>query len=59
VITLHVDDENYTNKVLPYIQANVDIGLEQIVKNLKTKYKITSSVVKNLDAQLQSFLNGE
>lgn len=59
VIALHVDDENYINKVLPYIQANVDIGLEQIVKNLKTKYKITSSVVKNLDAQLQSFLNGE
>ncbi len=57
VITLDVDDDNYNTLVLPYIQANVDLGLEQIVKNLKTKYKINSSVVKDLDSKLEEFLN--
>ena len=57
VITLDVDDDNYNTLVLPYIQANVDLGLEQIVKNLRTKYKINSSVVKDLDSKLEEFLN--
>ena len=57
VITLDVDDDNYNNLVIPFIQKNVELGLEEIVKRLKTKYKIKSSVVKDLDSKLEEFLN--
>ena len=57
VITLDVDDDNYNNLVIPFIQKNVELGLEEIVKRLKTKYKINSSVVKDLDSKLEEFLN--
>jgi len=57
VITLDVDDDNYNNLVIPFIKKNVELGLEEIVKRLKTKYKIKSSVVKDLDSKLEEFLN--
>jgi len=56
VITLNVDDDNYNNLVIPFIKKNVDLGLEEIVRRLKTKYKITSKVVKDLDSKLEAFL---
>ena len=59
VITLNVDDDNYNNLVIPFIKKNVDLGLEEIVRRLKTKYKITSKVVKDLDSHLESFLSNK
>jgi hypothetical protein len=41
--TLKIGDDNWT-KVLTYVSKNKKIGLEQIVKNLSTKYKVTKSV---------------
>ncbi len=59
VITLNVDDDNYNNLVIPFIKKNVDLGLEEIVRRLKTKYKITSKVVKDLDSKLEEFLSNK
>ncbi len=59
VITLNVDDDNYNNLVIPFIKKNVDLGLEEIVRRLKTKYKITSKVVKDLDSKLEAFLSNK
>jgi hypothetical protein len=45
--TLEMGDANW-DKVIAYISANKELGLPSIVKNLETKYKITSSVKKEL-----------
>jgi len=58
VISLDVSDENYTNLVIPYMASNSHLGLEQIIKNLKTKYAISSSVKKNINKDLEKFLSG-
>ena len=42
---LEVDDENW-NKVLNYVVANKELGLEKIVEKLETKYNIKASVKK-------------
>ncbi len=40
---LKIGDDNWT-KVLTYVSKNKKLGLEQIVKNLSTKYKVTKLV---------------
>ena len=45
--TLDVGGDNW-DKVIAYISANKELGLPTIVKNLETKYKISSSVKKEL-----------
>jgi len=45
--TLELGDENW-DKVLRYIAANKDNGLEAILKTLGTKYKITPSIKKEI-----------
>ena len=44
---LNIGDENW-DKVLKYMASNKDIGLQSIVKNLETKYKIKALVKKEL-----------
>ncbi len=46
-ITLDIGDENWS-KVLKYIGANKQLGLSKIVSNLETKYKMKSSVKKEI-----------
>lgn len=52
LISLSVDDDNW-GRVLSYIAANKSIGLEAIVKNLQTKYKITASVKGKLKEEIE------
>ena len=47
--TLKTDGDDWV-KVLKYIEANKKLGLEQIVKNLQTKYKVTAPVKKQIKA---------
>ena len=42
-ISLDIGDENWA-KVMKYIGANKQLGLNQIVKNLETKYKMKATV---------------
>ena len=51
-ITLDIGDENWT-KVLKYIGANKELGLPKIVKNLETKYKIKTTVKRELSKQIK------
>ena len=46
-ITLEIGDENWV-KVLKYMGANKQLGLSKIVSNLETKYKMKSSVKKEI-----------
>lgn len=52
VIDLNIGDENW-DKVLKYIASNKDIGLQSIVKNLETKYKIKALVKKELSKHVK------
>ena len=47
-ISLDIGDENWV-KVMKYIGANKHLGLAQIVKNLETKYKMKSTVKKEIE----------
>jgi len=47
--TLKTDGDDW-QKVLKYIAANKKLGLEKILTNLQTKYKITAPVKKQLKA---------
>ena len=47
VIELKIDDANWS-KVLEYIKANKHLGLAPIVKNLQSKYTISTDVKKEL-----------
>jgi len=47
LITLEIGDMNWS-KVLTYISKNKELGLEKIVKNLKSKYSIKAVVKKEL-----------
>lgn len=47
LITLEIGDMNWA-KVLTYISKNKELGLEKIVKNLKSKYSIKAVVKKEL-----------
>ena len=49
--TLNIGDDNW-DKVLKYVVANKNIGLEKIVKNLSVKYKISASVKKQISKSL-------
>jgi hypothetical protein len=49
---LQVDDDNW-DKVLKYVVANKELGLSAIVKNLSTKYKVTTTVKKELGKHLK------
>ena len=44
---LNIDDENWAG-VIKYVVANKNIGLATIVKNLETKYSLTTAVKKEL-----------
>lgn len=50
-ISLEVDDENWA-KVLKYVVANKELGIDELLKNLRTKYKVTTSVQKALKENL-------
>jgi hypothetical protein len=52
LITLKVDDENW-GRVLTYIAANKELGIEQIVKNLSVKYKVTAATKKALKSKIE------
>tara|TARA_R110002012_G_scaffold308079_1_gene514059 strand:- start:3734 stop:4342 length:609 start_codon:yes stop_codon:yes gene_type:complete len=52
IIDLNIGDENW-DKVLKYIASNKDIGLQSIVKNLETKYKIKALVKKELSKHVK------
>lgn len=47
LIELTVDGENW-DKVMKYVVANKELGLEKITANLQTKYNISASVKKAL-----------
>jgi len=47
-IILKVDDENW-EKVLKYIVANKELGLEKIVNQISKKYKVTAVVKKAIN----------
>ena len=49
---LQVDDDNW-DRVLKYVVANKELGLNAIVKNLSTKYKVTTTVKKELSKHLK------
>ena len=49
---LQVDDDNW-DKVLKYVVANKELGLNTIVKNLSTKYKVSTTVKKELGKHLK------
>lgn len=46
-ISLEVDDENW-GKVLKYVVANKDQGIDALLKQLRTKYKVSTKVQKAL-----------
>ena len=46
-IALEVDDENW-GKVLKYVVANKDQGIDALLKQLRTKYKVSTKVQKSL-----------
>ena len=52
VMELNIGDQNW-EKVLKYIASNKDIGLQSIVKNLETKYKIKALVKKELSKHIK------
>jgi len=47
--TLKTDGDDWI-KVLKYIEANKKLGLEQIIKNLQTKYKVSAPIKKQIKA---------
>jgi hypothetical protein len=50
-ITLKVDDENWA-KVLGYVVANKEKGIDTLLKELRTKYSVSASVKKELESNL-------
>ncbi len=46
-ISLEVDDENW-GKVLKFVVANKDKGIDELLKQLRTKYKVSAKVQKAL-----------
>ena len=46
-ISLEVDDENW-GKVLKFVVANKDKGIDELLKQLRTKYKVSTTVQKAL-----------
>jgi hypothetical protein len=50
-IALEVDDENW-GKVLKYVVANKEKGLDTLLKELRTKYKVSTKVQKAIKDNL-------
>jgi len=50
-IALKVDDENWA-KVLGYVVANKEKGIDTLLKELRTKYSVSASVKKELESNL-------
>ncbi len=50
-ITLKVDDDNWA-KVLGYVVANKEKGIDTLLKDLRTKYSVSASVKKELESNL-------
>lgn len=51
--TLKADGDDWV-KVMKYVVANKNLGMEKIIKNLQTKYKITAPIKK----QIKSAIDG-
>lgn len=52
-IVLEVDSDNWT-KVMKYIEANKELGLRAIAKNLTQKYKLTVPVKREIKKHFES-----
>ena len=50
-ITLKVDDENW-GKVLKYVVANKEKGVDSLLKELRVKYSVSATVKKEIEANL-------
>ena len=50
-IALKVDDDNWA-KVLGYVVANKEKGIDVLLKELRTKYSVSASVKKELESNL-------
>ena len=50
-ITLKVDDENW-GKVLKYVVANKEKGVDELLKELRVKYSVSATVKKEIEANL-------
>lgn len=50
-ISLKVDDDNWA-KVLGYVVANKEKGIDALLKELRTKYSVSASVKKELESNL-------
>ena len=50
-IALKVDDENWA-KVLGYVVANKEKGIDTLLKELRTKYSVSAAVKKELESNL-------
>ena len=50
-ISLEVDDDNWS-KVLKYVVENKDKGFDNLLKQLRTKYKVSTPVQKALKDNL-------
>jgi hypothetical protein len=50
-LTLEIGDDNW-DKVLKYAVANKALGLDAIVKNLSSKYKVTPAVKSEIKKSL-------
>jgi len=50
-ITLKVDDENW-GKVLKYVVANKEKGVDDLLKELRVKYSVSATVKKEIEANL-------
>lgn len=50
-ISLEVDDENW-GKVLKYVVANKEKGVDSLLKELRVKYSVSATVKKEIEANL-------
>jgi hypothetical protein len=51
LISLRVNDDNW-DKVIKYVAANKELGIDKIVENLSVKYKVAPMTKKKLAEQL-------
>ena len=51
-VTLKVNDENWTERVAPYLDKNKDKDSDDLINTLKIKYKITAATKKAIEAYL-------
>lgn len=54
IIELNIGDENW-GKVLGYVAANKQLGIETIVSNLEKKYKLKATVKKEIQKTIDGY----